>query len=142
MSDNNYDSVIREMIKEETSIANSRMNWLILLEGLLFTGYSNLSTKGFSAYVVGILGFFISLCMRYSFLSNEKAIAFIMDRWNIYLKKNNLKYTDFPPVWAGANLQTTRLQTMLTAHRFIPLIFMVAWIFLIINTLLMNLCII
>ncbi|HEX2924759.1 MAG TPA: hypothetical protein VHP38_00625 [Ruminiclostridium sp.] len=138
MSDSGYDSVIRDMIKEETSIANSRMNWLILLEGLLFTGYSSLSSKGFSSYIIGILGFFISLCMRYSFLSNEKAIAFIMDRWNTYLKNNNLKYTDFPPVWAGANLQNTRIQTIMSAHRFIPVVFMLAWVVLVINTLLLN----
>ncbi|AEY65311.1 hypothetical protein [Clostridium sp. BNL1100] len=139
MNDTNYHNVIREMIKEETSIVNNRMNWLILLEGLLFAGYSSLSTRGFSLYIIGILGFVVSLCMRYSILSSEKAIAFIMDNWNRYLKKNNMKYMDFPPVWAGANLQTNRLQAIMTAHRFIPFVFMLAWVGLIINTLLLNL---
>ncbi|WP_024833608.1 hypothetical protein [Ruminiclostridium josui] len=139
MNDTNYHNVIREMIKEETSIVNNRMNWLILLEGFLFAAYSSLTTRGFSLYIIGILGFVISLCMRYSILSSEKAIAFIMDNWNRYLKKNNMNYMDFPPVWAGAKLQTSRLQSIITAHRFIPFVFMLVWVCLIINTLLLDL---
>jgi hypothetical protein len=36
---NDYDKGIRELINHETDCVNNRMNWLILLHGLLIAGF-------------------------------------------------------------------------------------------------------
>lgn len=82
----NYHSFIRELIKEENAISNHRMTWLILLQGLLFTGYANLSDKGLAPYIIGLLGVGISLCIKSSFIFNNRAMEGI-------LKKRYISFT-------------------------------------------------
>jgi hypothetical protein len=134
-----FDCVIREMIQQETATVNNRMNWLILLQGLLFAGYSNLSKNGYSSFIFAAMGIIVSFCMLKSFLSNEKAIRFILSKWDHFLEVNQTHHTKFPPVWAGAELLGNRFDKILVPHRFIPTIFMIAWLSIIINNVLINL---
>lgn len=135
----NYDKVIRELIKSETDYVNSRMNWLILLQGLLFTGFYHIFQYCLPlACAISILGILISLIMKRSFWSNEKAIAFILKKWDKFISDNGFEYDDFPPVWAGAynEIISSKKDKFLekelhffTAHKAMPNIFIFIWLF-------------
>ncbi len=135
-----YDKEIRHLIECETNLVNGRMNWLILSQTLLFTGYSTIYRQHPNSVIliiISTLGILLSIVVRHSFWINEKAIAFILTKWNKYIKDNNLEYDDFPPVWAGGDLKgvvrTKRdrvwslFSPFLKHHIAIPYLFMLAW---------------
>lgn len=117
------------------------MNWMILLHGLLFAGYYNIfSDDKIVASIIPIIGIFVSIIMCYSFWSAERAIGFILTKWNKYIENNNYKYDDFPPVWAGAfstcpefakkkaNRIISTYFSFLDAHKSLPILFTTVWI--------------
>lgn len=135
-----FDKEIRHLINEETNLVNCRMTWLILLQGLLFAGFCSIFDKDiFIAAFIAVIGIVVSIIIRHSFWENEKAIAFILSKWDNFIKENNLDYNDYPPVWAGCfddildNKKDKLWNTCtpyLIHHLAIPKLFTIAWLFI------------
>ena len=148
-----YDKTIRDLISQETKVVNTRMNWGYLIHSLLFTAFWKVATdtsvptslpKYLQLFII-IVGVIFSLSAIYSFWVNERAIAFILSRWDDYLDKNNLKHEDFPPVWAGSAISINNTFGIkgkwkkwlyqkvyfklgfLILYRIIPLLFLLIW---------------
>jgi hypothetical protein len=134
-----YDKVIRDLINQETTLVNTRMSWLLIVQGLLFSGCSQFYDKNLlCSIVLSVVGLCVSLGMKFSFWSSEKAIALILTYWDRYISVNNLSYDDFPPVWAGAGWKLSKKEKLmikycgfLQSHTFLPYIFTGAWIIII-----------
>lgn len=139
MKNSDFDKEIRHLIEVETQLVNGRMNWLILSQALLFAGYCAIyehNTGSSILTIISILGILLSIVVRHSFWMNEKAIAFILHKWNEYISKNNFDYKDFPPVWAGevGSVILSRrdkiwrfFSPVLLHHIAIPYLFALAW---------------
>ncbi|WP_321418952.1 hypothetical protein [uncultured Desulfobacter sp.] len=128
INSNTMATVIREMLREETALVNNTMNWLLLLQGLLFAALGTLQSQKFTAAIVSSLGLCACLSIHISFRFNERAIHFILSKWDSYLLRTELHHDQLPPVWAGAMLETTRYDRLLTPRRFLPAAFAIGWI--------------
>jgi len=139
MNYSDFDKEIRHLIEIETQLVNGRMNWLILSQALLFAGYCSIYEVQVSSpilIIISVLGILLSVVVRHSFWMNEKAIAFILSKWNEYITSNNLDYDDYPPVWAGdvtSVIESKRdrvwrfFSPILLHHIAIPYLFIIAW---------------
>jgi len=140
MKNSDFDKEIRHLIELETQLVNGRMNWLILSQALLFAGYCSIYEAHESSVIliiISILGILLSLVVRHSFWMNEKAIAFILSKWNQFIVSNNLDYDEFPPVWAGGDIKSvikTRrdrvwhfFSPVLLHHIAVPYLFILTW---------------
>lgn len=142
MSTNKYkdfDKEIRMLIIRESDIVNNRMNYLIVLNGLLFAGFYKIYKEDLCmAGFVSIIGIAIAIVIKRSFWSNEKAIAFILEKWNSYIRENNLNVDNFPPVWCACYNEILKdnkdifiykkLKSFET-HKALPNIFIFIWLF-------------
>ena len=140
-----FDKEIRHLIEFETQLVDVRMKWLILAQSLLFAGFCTICDKDDMcavSIVIAIVGVLLAIIIRHSFWLNEKAIAFILSKWNKYREVNNIDCDDVPPVWAGGDLQSV-LQTksdkrwaksspLLRHYQSMPYLFAIAWIAIII----------
>ncbi len=140
MKNSDFDKEIRHLIELETQLVNGRMNWLILSQALLFAGYCSIYEAHESSVIliiISILGILLSLVVRHSFWMNEKAIAFILSKWDQFIISNNLDYNEFPPVWAGGDIKSvikTRRDSVwyffspvLLHHIAVPYLFILTW---------------
>lgn len=101
-----YDKVIRKLIEKETDIVDTKIRWSFLMHSVLFTAYWEV-TKSINEdkawYIWGLI--FIGICFSissiYTVWSSERAIAFILSKWDKYILDRGFSYDDFPPVWAG-----------------------------------------
>lgn len=104
---NNYDKVIRQLIEKETDIVNNKINWGFVMHGILLSAYwyvinSEVDNLPLYQFLVILVGIIFSTSSIYSLWTNERAIAFILSKWNAYLAQNDLSHENFPPVWAGS----------------------------------------
>lgn len=135
---NDFDKEYRRLIEHETKLVDGRMTWFILFQTLLFIGLKELYDKPFPILVIlGLIGIGISVIIRHSFWKNEKAIAFILDRWNKHLDEMGLSHEFFPPIYAGYTTSVhidkidrlwNKCTPVLLHHIAIPWLFVFAWI--------------
>lgn len=109
---NHYHKIIREMIKNENELRNSRSNWYIVIQSFLFTGvckicseysFSSINTPCDDAKnCLLLIGVLIGLVTFISFLfvawRSEKAIAMAMSAWDLFLAENKFFVKKYPPV--------------------------------------------
>ncbi|NLI35361.1 MAG: hypothetical protein GX416_02425 [Bacteroidales bacterium] len=133
----NFDREIRKLLDNETKLVNDRMMWFILLQGLLLAGFCSIFSKDIVvSIVISVIGIFISIIIRHSFWESEKAIAFILSKWNKFIKDNNFNYDDYPPVWCGYfdtilkknDMIWKSLIPFLIHYKAIPRLFAISWI--------------
>jgi hypothetical protein len=56
-----YSDAIRTMLNSETTLVSNRMNWMILLQALLFTAASNFSATPTVVAMLAALGIGVSI---------------------------------------------------------------------------------
>lgn len=151
MQKSDYDKVIRKLIEKETDIVDTRIRWSFIMHGVLFTAYwnvlgSNLENQCWYIGIIIVIGVCFAMSSVYSVWSSERAIAFILSKWDKYLLDNRLSSGDFPPVWVGSkdainNVEETSSKFkkwlyknvcfrmgFMSMYNIIPRIFLLAWI--------------
>lgn len=104
-----YHNIIREMIKHENEVRNSRNNWFMAVQGLLITSFINvlihqekLIVVTNTIYPVVIIIAFIGLVTSMSFLyaawRSEKSVAMALACWDLSLLSRKYKIQNYPPV--------------------------------------------
>jgi hypothetical protein len=135
MNTSEYSNVIRTMIAHEDSLANSRANWLILIQGLLFAAFSGLEDHRQIIFVLAAVGIVVSISFYVSFKTSEKAIGNILAFWDRHLGKTGEKWEDYPPV-IGIGLKDRGflrvLDRIISPRKILPWAFTAAWIIIII----------
>ncbi len=106
---NDYHRIIREMIRHENEVRNSRNNWFMVIQGLLFNAFINplvhqkdLLVSSNTVCIIGIviafIGFITSISFSYAAWRSEKSVAMALECWNIFLISNGKKIQDYPPI--------------------------------------------
>ncbi|MBI4721170.1 MAG: hypothetical protein HY770_08140 [Chitinivibrionia bacterium] len=129
-----YAKAVREMIAHEDELLNNRMNWLLVVQGLLFAAYSSAaSSRGF-AYVLIALGFLISISSKIAFIASDRAIRNLLSYWDEHLESTNRRWRDFPPVFGAAIDKSIfmRLDSFLSPRSMLPWAFAAGWIVILI----------
>jgi hypothetical protein len=126
-----YNNIIRSMIEHENSLINNRLNWFILLEGLLLAGLSGLAeTFRTLAVVLAIVGIVVSVSFAIEIAVAGMAIGNLLSLWSGRLETEGVRWQEFPPV-IGVPLQkrsvALALGRYLSPTRFLPPAFVVAW---------------
>ncbi|MBI4519198.1 MAG: hypothetical protein HY701_00050 [Gemmatimonadetes bacterium] len=117
------------MIAHEDDLLNNRMNWLLVIQGLLFTALDGLETKPGLVYVLIAFGFMISISSLISFVASERAIRNLLGYWNKHLADKQRSWQDFPPVF-GAAIDESFFMTLdrfLSPRSFLPWAFALGW---------------
>lgn len=133
-----FDKEYRHLIEHETKLVDGRMTWFILFQTILFAGfYESYDKTHWLGYIICVIGIVLSIIIRHSFWKNEKAISFILDRWNKQLDELGVSHYKFPPIYAGftdyVHIKRTdriwaRFTPILLHHVAIPWLFFLAWI--------------
>jgi hypothetical protein len=126
-----YANVIRTMIEHEDSLASSRVNWFIVIQGLLFAAFRGLGDHDQIVFVLVAVGIMISVSFFVSFKTSEKSIANLLAFWDRHLEKTGGKWEDYPPV-IGVNLISRGiwgvLDRFISTRKILPWAFTIAWI--------------
>jgi len=119
------------MIAHEDSLANSRANWLILIQGLLFAAFSGLEDNVRTTIVLAAVGIVVSLSFFISLKTNEKAIGNLLAFWDRHLQRTAESWEDYPPV-IGIGLHRkgffSILDRFVSPRKILPWAFTLAWI--------------
>ena len=100
MSENdkaNYHNIIREMIKREDEIRNSRNNWFMAIQGLLVNAFISLTSSNI-CMILAFIGFVTSISFLYAAWRSEKSVQMALECWNLFLIDNGKKIQDYPPI--------------------------------------------
>ena len=102
---NEYHKIIREMIKNEDEVRNSRNNWFLVIQGFLIGGICTLLSCDNNhlllhmAYIlIALVGTATSISFRYAAWRSEKAIEMAHACWRLFLCKRNQNTQDYPPI--------------------------------------------
>ena len=129
-----YADAVRAMIAHEDDLLNNRMNWLLVVQGLLFAGLGSLRDAASPipglAYVLVAFGFVISISSKVAFMSGERAIRNLLDYWQEHLTSTNRSWQDYPPVFGAAIHDRTlmRLDRFLSPQNLLPVVFALGWV--------------
>ena len=90
MQNDDYDKVIRKLIEKETDIVDTRIRWSFLMHSVLLTAYwkvveSANEDKTIYISILTIVGVCFSISSLYTVWSSERAIAFILSKWNDFI---------------------------------------------------------
>lgn len=101
----NYHNIIRELIKHEDAVRNSRNNWFFAIQGLLVNAYiitlthqEELKVYLVICLVLAIIGLVTSFSFLYAVWRSEKSISMALACWNSFLIKNGKTIQDYPPI--------------------------------------------
>jgi hypothetical protein len=126
-----YANVIRMMITHEDSLADSRANWLFLVQGLLFTAFSGFESNRYITLVLAVIGVIVTISFLISFRISEKAIANLLSFWDKHLEKTGESWENYPPV-IGVDLTSKGalliLDRLISPRKILPWVFVVAWV--------------
>ena len=130
-----YAEAVRSMIAHEDNLLNNRMNWLLVVQGLLFTALAGTFKEAVSpipgfVYILIAFGFLISISSKVAFISGDRAIRNLLGYWHEHLKSTNRNWKDFPPVFGAAVHEQTlmRLDRFLSPRNLLPWAFALGWI--------------
>jgi hypothetical protein len=130
-----YAEAVRSMIAHEDNLLNNRMNWLLVVQGLLFTALAGTFKEAVSpipgfVYVLIAFGFLISISSKVAFISSDRAIRNLLGYWHEHLKSTNRRWQDFPPVIGAAVHERAlmRLDRFLSPRNLLPWAFSLGWI--------------
>lgn len=90
MQNDDYDKVIRKLIEKETDIVDTRIRWSFLMHSVLLTAYwkvveSANEDKTIYISILTIVEVCFSTSSLYTVWSSERAIAFILSKWNDFI---------------------------------------------------------
>lgn len=118
--------IIRSMIQHENTLVNERTNWMLTLEGLLFTASALIWDKSSAVVIVlCLVGLISSISLGVFLESATRAIAKLQQWWRNHISDQN--YTG-PPIIGLRAEEFTRFEMMLLPHRVMPVLFVVAWL--------------
>ncbi|MGB9458289.1 MAG: alpha-amylase family glycosyl hydrolase [Bryobacteraceae bacterium] len=125
-----YAEAIRNMINNETGMVANRMNWMFVLQGLLFTAAGNLQKHSLLIGVLAVLGIGVSVSIRREILFSERAIRQILDRWNRFKEtRTPEQLAVMPPAFVGGeSTEGSKLDHWLAARRLLPVLFTLSWL--------------
>lgn len=101
-----YHNIIRQMITNENEIRNQRTNWFLVIQGFLVAGccelYANkcLCQICYLILIISVIGIVTSLSFWHAAWRSEKAIEMVLACWDIFIRDNNRRIKEFPPVIA------------------------------------------
>lgn len=129
-----YAEAVRTMIAHEDSLLDNRMNWLLVVQGLLFAALGSLKEAAPAipglVYVLIAFGFLISIASKVAFISSDRAIQNLLAYWDEHLKAANQRWEDYPPVFGAAIQDRTlmRLDRVLSPRNLLPWAFALGWL--------------
>ncbi|MGA8580483.1 MAG: hypothetical protein WB579_17490 [Bryobacteraceae bacterium] len=128
-----YAEAIRNMISNETGMVANRMNWMFVLQGLLFSAAGSLQSNQSHRLlipVIAVLGIGVAVSIRREILFSERAIKEILGRWNDFKNTRTAEQrADMPPAFAGGeSTEGSRWDHWLAARRLLPLLFTLSWL--------------
>jgi hypothetical protein len=129
-----YAQAVRTMIAHEDDLLNNRMNWLLVVQGLLFAALGSLADVSSSipglVYVLIAFGFLISISSKVAFISGDRAIRNLLAYWDEHLESANRRWQDYPPVFAAAvqDRMLMRLDSFLSPRNLLPWAFALGWL--------------
>ena len=125
--DEKYGEVLRAMIKNENELTNQRTTWLLVAEGLLVTGVTNLlKDYAWAAIGVAIVGILLAMSYGHALQNNIDSRQYFKRLWNNRLEAHGYAIEDMIPVHGGypGNLA----KGWLLPDRFVPLVAICAWV--------------
>lgn len=129
-----YAEAVRTMIAHEDNLLNNRMNWLLVVQGLLFAALGSLKDAASPipglVYVLIAFGFLISISSKIAFISSDRAIRNLLAYWDEHLKSANRRWQDYPPVFGAAihDRVLMRLDRFLSPRNLLPWVFALGWL--------------
>jgi hypothetical protein len=93
-----YSNTIRQLIIQENDLENKRINWLIIFNGILLSGFIQLKDDLLFDIILAFIGIIISLSFWWSFFQGNRAIDFLITKWNEKLLYHNKNFDEFPPI--------------------------------------------
>ena len=125
-----YAEAVREMIAHEDELLNNRMNWLLVVQGLLFAALDSVKDTPGLVYVLITFGLLISISSKVAFITSDRAISNLLAYWNEHLKSVNQRWRDYPPVFGAAIDDSVfmKLDLLLAPRNLLPWAFVVGWI--------------
>jgi len=125
-----YANAVREMIAHEDDLLNNRMNWLIAVEGLLFSALAGAQGSPQFVYALIVFGFLIAVSAKVAFVASDRAIKNLLGYWYGHLDETKRRWQDYPPVF-GAALDDPfflRVESLLSPRKILPWAFALGWL--------------
>lgn len=124
-----YADAIRTMINNETALVVSRMNWMIVAQGLLFSATGALQAHRLLIGVLAAIGICFALSMRRELKFSERAIAEILKRWDDFKETRTPdQLAAMPPAFAGGRAEVSWSDRALASRRMLPVLLCVSWL--------------
>ena len=103
---NDYHKIIREMIRYEDEVRNSRNNWFLVIQGFLIGGICTLLSNDIHSnlllyigcVLIALVGTITSISFKYAAWRSEKAMQMAHACWKLFLCERKQKIQDYPPV--------------------------------------------
>jgi hypothetical protein len=116
--------IIRDMIIHESEAINQRVNWLVTLQGLLFTALAFAWDKNSRAviYIIGFLGITTSVSILLALISDYLATVRWIEEWENHKAQdyNGPRIMGYP---SGKSLVNPLMPWFL-----VPIAFVLAWV--------------
>ena len=121
-----YAEVLRTMIKSESEYTNHRTTWLLVAEGLLVAGGTNL-LKDYpgSAIGLGIIGILVALSYGHALQNSNDSRQYLKGLWKKRIKARGYDIEDVLPVHGG--YPGNRAKSWLLPDKFVPRLAICAW---------------
>ena len=107
---NDYHRIIREMIKNEDEVRNSRNNWFMALQGLLVNAFIgplvlhqkdlmfSTETIKYIVTAIALMGVITSISFLHAAWRSKKSVMMALACWDLFLTNNTHKIQDYPPL--------------------------------------------
>ena len=140
----NYSNTIRNLIIQENELENKKINWLIIFNGILISGFVQLNHDLIATLLIAAIGIVISVSFWWSFIQGSKAVDFLISKWNEKLQYHDRYYDEFPPI-AGipcyheddpkfrSQRFVTTVGKFISPSKIISPVFIISWILLILH---------
>ncbi len=93
-----YSTVIRQMIAHEDNLVNHRINWLIVFQGMLLAGFTQLNNNLSLSIVIASIGLIVALSFTIAFSQSSRAIDFLLKQWEKKYTEAGKTWEHYPPV--------------------------------------------
>jgi hypothetical protein len=115
--------VCRELIDQENTMVNHRMNWFLLLQGFIFAAIAFAWEKG------------VALCIVFALVGvlSSLSVGLLLRCSIIAIKRlEELSCGDNEPVLGRGYAETPRIVRVLLPWHFLPYVFIAAWFTLVV----------
>ncbi len=114
------------MIQHENTLVIERTNWMLTLEGLLFTALAFAWDKNSAVVMVlSLVGFVSSISLGVFLESATRAIARLQQWWRNHTADQNY---NGPPIIGLSDEEFTSVEMIILPHRVLPVLFGLAWL--------------